>query len=136
MFNYYVFFFNLFLNLIKIVAFAYQVNTENEHCHRLSKDIDGGPMEWSLINEDDPSDGIKLHVKNGDYSSTCENPSKNREFTLTFRCEPGQKSLALASKAQVQEHSGILSFISYPSMIYICQKKILEITSICTWNSP
>ena len=67
-------------------------------------------MEWLLINEDDPSDGIKLHVKNGDYEDTCQNPSKNREFTLTFRCDSGQKSLALASVAKVKEDSSFVIF--------------------------
>eukprot|EP01084_Bolivina_argentea_P176280 305070_1 len=67
-------------------AWAYQVemnDNRSSNCYYLSNAI-GGPPSWSLINELDPVEGVRLTYSNGDFSSICK---KNREFSINFECE-------------------------------------------------
>lgn len=74
--------------LVRIMgaAYAYQVrvNSDGEHedCWALSSD--DHPVEWSLIDEEDPSLGVQLTYINGDYDSYCKG---NRKFQIQFECE-------------------------------------------------
>lgn len=61
-------------------AYAYQIR---KNCFYLSS-TDGGPMKWALLDEQDPSQGIALMYKNGDW---CSAYKKNRELNLRFECE-------------------------------------------------
>ena len=66
-------------------AWAYQIATNNgtpTNMFYLSGS-NGGPPQWSLIDDLDPTKGVRLTYQNGDYSSDC---GKNREFTINFEC--------------------------------------------------
>ena len=67
------------------VTYAYQVDPDDTLCVKLSKE-DGGPPVWNLIDNEDPSSGVSISLKYGDYSPGCQTNSKNRELQLRFRC--------------------------------------------------
>lgn len=76
----------IFLSSIHSV-YAYQIKVneegEPEQCWHLS-DKDGGPGVWSLINEDNPSEGVVVSYLDGDYAPECEH---NRQVNIHFVCD-------------------------------------------------
>ena len=65
---------------------AYQIETTNSTPTNLFylSNSKGGPPQWSLINADNPVEGVTLSYVNGDFAKAC---GKNREFSINFECE-------------------------------------------------
>jgi len=71
-------------------ATAYQYDNREE-CFRLGDDFTNENAEWSLIDEQNPTKGVKLKYKNGTY---CPGNSKYRSLTISFPCNNRDRATA------------------------------------------
>lgn len=71
---------------IKDNVWAYQIETNNGTPTNLFylSNSDGGPPQFSLLNDANPVQGVTLTYLNGDFAKEC---GKNREFSINFKCE-------------------------------------------------
>eukprot|EP01084_Bolivina_argentea_P001980 3653_1 len=77
------------------IAYAYQIASDPKtnipfFCTPLSNN-NGGPPIWSLIHEDDPTEGVQLTYING---GKCADSTKNRKLNLQFVCENDMRDIS------------------------------------------
>ena len=73
-------------------AYAYQMNVDETECYPLSNDAtDGSNMAISLYDDLDPTQGIKIHYKYGEWADY--NCGANRELIINLKCEDEPSSI-------------------------------------------
>eukprot|EP01084_Bolivina_argentea_P261156 441216_1 len=108
---------NTLLTPIEDPAWVYQVwyNKSNDipfRCYRLSNQF-GGPPQWSLYHEGDPSLGIQVTYLNGDHI----NCKTNRKFNIRFLC--ANEILFIPDEYPLYEYTECEYTVELPS-IYGC----------------
>ena len=81
-------------------VYAYQMKMNEDgqtvdRCWHLS-DTEGGPGVWSLINTDNPSEGVMVSYLDGDYETDC---GHNRQFDIKFVCDNDHGAFGIPGEA-------------------------------------
>eukprot|EP01084_Bolivina_argentea_P185194 319382_1 len=81
-------------------VFAYQMkldeNNEVTRCWHLSDTV-GGPGIWSLLNEDNPAEGVTVSYLDGDYEPAC---GHNRQINISFVCDNDHGAFGIPGQAK------------------------------------